>query len=468
MDEFLKEIYTIFFKKWICIQENKRYKISMSEKDQEIIHIETKYGQGEVTFNPLSIIELKVTNKITGEVDFYLHFQMKTMKHALELFNEMIESIINLSNTPITKVLLSCTGGLTTGYYAQRINEVIQLLGLDLKVDAIGYNQLFQVGNQYDIILLSPQISYLHAKVHDVLKNQMIINIPPQIFAKYDVGKILSLITEAKENKKQIENVNCDTSLLHININDQRKILCLTIYKNKERIHISYCLYQNGQILLNNEIIKYSISVQDIYDVLDTLVLQYPDISMIGMATPGIIYNGFLSSSYIKDIENNDILSAFTSRYTQKIIITNDVNAAAVGYYVSQKMYQTFMFLFQPISLGAGAGIIVDGKLVNGCHHFAGEVLYLPLELSQDKSKLNRTPEGTLELVSKTILSSMCVIDPQAIILFSDLITDVDELEKEIERMVPGIFIPAIVKVEKVLEYILLGQMVLCAQCKGE
>lgn len=124
------------------------------------------------------------------------------------------------------------------------------------------------------------------------------------------------------------------------------------------------------------------------------------------------------------------------------------------------------MLLFQPISLGAGAGIIVDGKVISGSHNFAGEVLYLPLSLSQDKSELNSTPEGTLELVSKTILSSMCIVDPQAIILFSDLITDTGELKKEIEKFVPKTFVPEIVKIEDVLEYILLGQMVLCTQWK--
>lgn len=139
MDEFLQDINTLFFFKWICIQENKRFQIYLSEKDKNIIYIETEYGIEEVTFNPLNIIELKVTNKITKEVNFYLHFQMKTIKHALELFNEMIESIISLSSKPVTKVLLSCSGGLTTGFFAQRINEVIRLLGLDLKVDAIGH-----------------------------------------------------------------------------------------------------------------------------------------------------------------------------------------------------------------------------------------------------------------------------------------------------------------------------------------
>ncbi|MFQ7840137.1 MAG: ROK family protein [Thomasclavelia spiroformis] len=268
------------------------------------------------------------------------------MKHAVELFYEMIESIIQLSNKPITKVLLSCTGGLTTGFFAQRINEVVQLLDLNLKVDVIGYNQLYEVGNKYDIILLAPQISYLHAKVHDVFKEQIILNIPPQIFVKYDVGKIISLITKAQENKKQVENVETQALSYHLDVDDHRQILCLTIFKNKEHVHITYHLYQNGKILIKNEIIKNNISIQDIYDVLDTLILQYPDIEMIGMAIPGIIHDGLLSSSYINDIENNEIEKAFSERYTQKIMMTNDVNAAAVGYYVSQKNIRHLCFYF--------------------------------------------------------------------------------------------------------------------------
>ena len=467
MDEFLQDINTFFFFKWICIQENKNYKVYRYEKDQDIIYIETEYGLGEITFNRLNIIELKVTNKVTNEINFYLHFQMNTIKHALELFNEMIESIISLSSKPVIKVLLSCSGGLTTGFFAQRINEVIQLLDLDLKVDATGYNNLYQIGTHYDIILLAPQISYLHAKVHDILKNQIVLNIPPQTFAKYDVGKVISLITKATENEKRTENTQINELSLHLDIKDKRQILCLTIFKNKERIHITYRLYQKGQILVENEIIKYNISIQDIYDVLDTIILQYPNISMIGISIPGIIHNGLLSSSYIKDIKDNEIEMAFTCRYTQKVIITNDVNAASIGYYVSQKYYQTFMFLFQPLSIGAGAGIIVNGKLLDGSHHFAGEVIYLPLNLSNERSELIHTPEGTLEIVSKTILSAMCIIDPQAIILFSDLITHEDELKKEIEKSIPCTFIPEIIKIDNVLEYILLGQMVLCSQMKG-
>lgn len=461
MDEFLREIHVQFFKKWICLQTNEKYTIDDHQED--IIFIETEYGLGEITFNPMNIIELKVTNKLTDDIDFYLHFQMKTMKHAVELFYEMIKSIMDLSHKPVTKVLLSCSGGLTTSFFANRISEVIQLLGLNMEVDAVGYNQLFQVGDQYDVILLAPQISYLHAKVQEILKRQIVLNIPPQVFAKYDVGKIISLINEEKQNKIQDDNIQLKPLSLEVGVEQQNKILCLSIFKNKERIHINYRLYQKSQILLNKEVMKYSISIQDIYDVIDTVILHYPDISVIGMSIPGIIYNGLLSSSYIYDIENNEIEKAFTKRYHQKIVITNDVNAAAVGYYVSQKKYQTFMFIFEPVALGIGSGIIINGQLICGAHNFAGEVIYLPFHDQKDHQP-NVTPESAMDIVSKTVISAMCVIDPQAIILFCDLITDIDELKKEIEKRVPQEFIPDMIKVDHMLEYILLGQMVLCSK----
>ena len=46
----------------------------------------------------------------------------------------------------------------------------------------------------------------------------------------------------------------------------------------------------------------------------------------------------------------------------------------------------------------------------------------------------------------------MCIVDPQAIILFSDLITDTGELKKEIEKFVPKTFVTEIAKIEDVLE----------------
>ena len=153
-----------------------------------------------------------------------------------------------------------------------------------------------------------------------------------------------------------------------------------------------------------------------------------------------------------------------TQRYQQSFIITNDVNTAAVGYYASQNRYSSITFLFQPTSFYAGAGTIINGQLIKGRLHLAGEVQYLPLNLSDDKLVLNKTPEGAIELVAKTILSIISVISPDAIILSCVLIPQVHELKKELERYVPAQYVPDIIKVEDIQEYILLGLMILCAR----
>src|SRR5699024_4826294 len=112
------------------------------DKNENIIDIKTNYSFSQVIFNPLNIIELSVTNTMTQNIEFYLHFQMKTMKHATELFNEMMNNILQLVDKPKIKILLSCSGGLTTSYFASKLNEAAQILDYHYEVRAIGYTDL--------------------------------------------------------------------------------------------------------------------------------------------------------------------------------------------------------------------------------------------------------------------------------------------------------------------------------------
>lgn len=465
MDEFLRDIHTSIFKEWILIQKEKDCEISLDPKRDNVIIIKTKYSYSEIIFNEMNIIELSVTNLTNDEVEFYLHFQMKTMKHAIELFYEMLESIKKLLHKPIIKILMSCSGGLTTSYFASKMNEAAKLLFLDYQVDAIGYNELFNVGDQYDIIMLAPQISYMHAKVQEILKDQIVLKIPSPVFAKYDVGKTLSIIMEARRNKKERSTNKKDPISLKKIQHHNTKILCLSLIRNSERVHIAYRLYdENNQILLDNEIIKIRMSIYDIFDIIDTVIIHYSDIKVIGLSTPGIINNGYICSTNVNCLEGYNVYKKFQEKYNQKLVISNDVNAVAVGYYASQDEYSSLSFMFQPVSSYAGVGNIIDGKLLNGYCHISGEVQYLPLDLSNDKLVLNKTPEGALELVAKTLVSVISLLAPELIVYCCGLIPQIDELYKEIEKYIPKEYIPEIRKIDYLQNYILLGQMILCAQ----
>lgn len=463
MDEFLRDIYMSVFKCWILNQQSDAYRTWIDPKDDTVIILETDYSHSEITFNPGNIIELNVQNTFNHRVEFYLHFQMKTLKHAKELFEEMIAVVKETVGKPVVNILLSCTGGMTTGFFAEKLNEASELLSLDYYFSATQYTNLFKNGDQYDVILLAPQISYTQAKVQEILKNQIVMTIPSKIFAKYDAGKMISLVNAALAS--DIHNITPSVQKLSLKtaLHSKTKILSIAMIRNSRRIHLAYRLYdEKNHILLSREIIKYKMSLDDIYDIIDTVLKDYPDVGMTGLSMPGIMNDGKISLPS-EGFAQTDVIRMLKSRYDMAFMLNNDVNCVAAGYYASQNQYDSLTFLFQPISAIAGAGHIYHGMLMTGRKNVAGEMQYLPIALSADRMVLNQTPEGTMELVAKMIVSIISVLGPEVIVLFCQLIPHITELREEIKKYIPEEYIPEIIKIESMDEYMLLGQMILCS-----
>lgn len=427
MEDFLKDVYTPIYKKWILFQQIDNCQIMLSSKDQNKIILETKYGVANVIFYKFNIIELNVISKIDQESCFFLHFQMNNINHAINLFYEMVECLKTLIKKPKIKILLCCSGGLTTTYFAYKIDEAIQLFALDYEIAATGYNELFKKGEQYD------------------------------------VKEILNLVDQELIKKR---NKNGQVQLLSIRnktITFHRKILCISLFRNRNRIHIAYRLYQSqSDIIVNNETIKQRITIQDIYDVIDTVLLNYPGIEVIGFSTPGIVNNGFATTASINGFDDMNYKKLFTSKYSQKFIITNDVNTAAIGYHATQNQYSSIVLLFQPMSTKAGAGIIIDNKLINGKHNVAGEMKYLPVNLLEKGANVYKTPEDIIKIVKYISLSIISVIGPEAIVIFCSLLPNIEDLENELKTVLPQEYIPRLIKIDDIQEYIFLGQTIIC------
>ena len=122
-----------------------------------------------------------------------------------------------------------------------------------------------------------------------------------------------------------------------------------------------YRLYdENNSILENNEIIKPTLSIQDYYDVIDSMLAKYVDIKVIGLSTPGIIRGDQIISMSIKGLEKISITHDFTLKYSQKFVFSNDANTIALGYYSSKENCSSLSFVFQPVSSNSGAGRSFD------------------------------------------------------------------------------------------------------------
>jgi hypothetical protein len=200
--------------------------------------------------------------------------------------------------------------------------------------------------------------------------------------------------------------------------------------------------------------------------MLDFELARFPGIEMICINCPGIFYKGRMTfrSAGIIDV---DVEKRFTDKYGRTVLFINDANAMALGFYGLQKKTRNLCFYFHPhAARTAGVGNVVNGMLFTGMNNIAGEMQYLHkiIHYSDDPDVLIRTPEGTIEMVSKYLISLIATFNPEQIIIFCDMVYDLGELKKEIARYVQEEFIPELIKVDDVIEYMFVGGMMQCVQ----
>ena len=457
MDEFLREINTGIFRQWIMNQSREGFIVKQTS-DPDIISINTPSSYTEISFNAMEIIEFVVKNKNNQRVEFYIHFQMNTLSHAVGLYVEMLECISSIVETNVIKILLCCSGGLTTGLFADDLNRGAELLGLDYTFSAVPYTKLYEVGMNYDIILLAPQISFEHVKVIQALKDPLVIKIPPKVFAKYKVNELLELINKKLitfKNKK--ENITYDNSQEIPSTNEQ--ILCINIKRvQAPRININYTLFQYGKVVTENEIIKTSISEKDIYDIVEVMFAKYPKIKLVGISMLGIVndYGVYLPNHPLDDF---DFMTPLREKYDATFILENDVNCAALGYYYTQNKYSSISMVTKTRQeKPGGVGSVIDGKLIRGKNNLAGEVQFLPIDIATYTNDFS----GYVEQLAHSILGVIALLSPEAIVVYAPVVSETEDIIYYINQKLPRRFIPEIILVNDLKEYAALGLLQLC------
>lgn len=454
------------FRQWVLTQTSPKYKLFVSDKDDQVIVIETSYCRGEVTFFPMDIVQLSVLNLVSDCHEFYLHFQMHTLEHAMKLFGEMLESVQELAVKPPVRVLLCCTSGLTTGFFAEKLNSSAKLLNLNYEFSAVSYGKLYNTATQYEVILLAPQISYIYETAEKILSGHKIFRIPPKMFATYDVQAVFARLESMFLTASSCSRMGAPRQLpLKQQIRPHGKILSIALVTQENHYLFTSRIYDEANKIIYDEVtIKPRISLEDIYDLCDTAFARYPAVQITGVSMPGVIDEGRLTLPN-EGFRNSDVVDCLTGKYSRKFVLSNDANSIAVGYYTSQDQYRSLSLVFHPgVGVFAGVGSIYNGQLIEGYKHVAGEVKYLPLEEEGDSHPLWMTPEGALACVAKSMVSIISILGPDVFLLYCRLIVRTDELIKQIEKYIPGEYIPEIICLDDVKDYMLLGQMVLCSE----
>lgn len=83
------------------------------------------------------------------------------------------------------KILLMCMGGFSTGLLVEKMKAAASDAGIEVEIKAIAASALAGVANDYDVLLIAPQISYMEPEVA-----QKYPDLPRYLIEPVDYGRL--------------------------------------------------------------------------------------------------------------------------------------------------------------------------------------------------------------------------------------------------------------------------------------
>ena len=438
---------------------------------EEGIRIITDFAKAEINFYEFEtlVVELRITQIKNDKTVFFLHFELLDLRYAKELFNEMIETLEEVRKQKSIRILLSCTSAFTTSLMAEKLNQASELASDDFQFEAIPYMELYSKANDYDMVLLAPQIAHEAETIKSILTDVQVVLIPAKLFATYDAPGIFEEIKKEYNKGIEKEKENCSRKSTTIK-SERSNVLALAIMNEKEnRVRMICRHYREGEAVWEEHIIRRKRNfLHDVSDIIDTTILRLERVDAIGITTPGAIHDGRrldISSCASWIDPETDIKEYFENRYNIPVVLQNNTQSGVVGFQSQNANYKNLVFYSQGFAARfGGVGTMINGQVIKGAHNIAGEIKYVlnrfyGLNIQETHSV---DPEEMLETVEFNVRAIIAFIDPEIIVIRNEMISDIAELQKKLLKSIPKNDLPEIVKIsnDEALEYMLLGIMV--------
>ena len=443
---------------WILAQKQADFSITEENNDTLVITDELCEGKLQIWHLETDVVEMHLRRKEDGKDIFFLHFELKDDEHAKQLYEELIGSLRRQKERKTVKVLLSCTSGLTTSFFAEKLQEAARTLSLDYRFQAVPFPQLYSEGLKHDVILLAPQIAYEYDKVSRIFCDRIVRKIPASMFAAYDAGSVIDEL-RSELNRTAEEQKEQETAQIMHEIDTALSIYVINLTYDPEETRCICRLYEAGNVVRSDTVIKQSTRMRDIEDILDTLFAEcrrHHRIDAVALSLPGVFHEG----DAVLRIDYEDIASRVRELCGLPAFVCNNTTAVAYGFYAQQKEYQNIVYHSQPHGrLIGGQGMVFRGEPVIGSHAMAGEFEPLFLLLHGRKEGDGGTVEELRNAQLQYLTAAITVADPQVILIRNMFTPDAEEIRSDLAQYISEKYMPQIICVRNIDEYAYLGTM---------
>ena len=221
-------------------------------------------------------------------------------------------------------------------------------------------------------------------------------------------------------------------------------------YENKENILNYAVMNLLGNVIEEQSMVKECIDYDEIENLVRVLMVRHENIEAIGIGIPGVVTKkNVIDSCDIEELANCDLAERLTDKFGKPVVIENDMNSIAYGFYKGQEYEEVTSIAVVAFLKDnwPGSGIIIDGHIARGNTNFAGEVSYLPFDCTHDEQKeCLKDKVKSIQIIAKTLCSLVAIINPETIVMTGTILTEeiLEEICKLVSEVIPTKHIPQI------------------------
>lgn len=187
------------------------------------------------------------------------------------------------------------------------------------------------------------------------------------------------------------------------------------------------------------------------------------EVHTISIALPGIVKDSLVRDTTLSGFDIHDLNKQLKEHFRQRVILENDVNMGVVGEYIKNIQCDSIVLLFQPQqNIPSGIGIVINGKLIEGKSHIAGETRFMPLIEHDDLKTMKKTIKGRSRLLLIELQNIIAMLNPEAIVICASGVDDL-YIDEELKKIFNMNDLPKLFYVDDFIDEVLLG---LQSRCK--
>ncbi|MGN0995517.1 MAG: hypothetical protein ACI4PG_01270 [Candidatus Ventricola sp.] len=158
-------------------------------------------------------------------------------------------------------------------------------------------------------------------------------------------------------------------------------------------------------------------------------------------ALPGEAEGDCLFISDFEALLYGRFLPRIRERFGVETLFENDVNMAVLGHAMAEGAQKVCAGAYFPRRYCPGAGAVIDGRILHGQRHFAGEIAFL-----QEGAPWAQLDYGdaqrAAEAIEPLVAAYACILAPQTMVLYGDFLTPelMEQIRVRLRKRLQGQF----------------------------